>query len=1583
MYTLRRTGGDNSKKILFLRYFLKMKRNDSSNEHFTLSEGGSSSKISIISKFDENKSEKYKKLKALEILSNNRLEKRYNRLVKVIETEKNNYVANQNAKLIQRHWRSACTKRRFYGFLRPFMLIKQKSYSAYFYALLLQIQSRFQKKEGYFEIIKNRIKNLRCYNENLVYFTYEQFRITGLFYVHKPIKPETVVKFALKMYRETMRRVILTWRVNAAKSRNYKKKSLNFQVNYAALKKCKFGLIAVCFDMWRSWASYKGKFMERRESPYPEWNGYLNCKDKINLLIDKGNSYYCRMLKYRAYRSIRNYFVGKMTASRQQDMAYTLRKKQRTRHGFRTWYSSIEKKKETRCHIHNILMKWFRVVQTKKHRQLLYSELKSRHEYFQKRFIVSLLLKNKSIETVFRILSYTKIQKKPSLALFYIHTFRGDDYSASLAKCMYLWAKFCKRRKAWQSFVFGNIQRSSYNITKMKAFNHLAKRTNSLISTSTTFTSPSFQRSTKLLYREIKDEKFVEDPFLLVEGDVAEKINQMEDPDKTQKQQRDLFMEAWQMIDQDLSLFTRVAIINMNNKRRLFQIDKETLSAKMMRKFAESCVLISQLKLASPEMFELMMKSLKTNYENAKINRSRITIRDAIIVKAYKSHDSAIGYNEVEPTFTISDVKILNEINTISEIIVGDWREILPVESFSGTSSDAVDKDSIVQGIRLLHPSDFHTRIGQIHKIIKNDLYRTETAPVDNKSRNILSGRYDTTMSSVETYKRIDNFRENMFQHVRARTRTGIDPLLREKFPNPNRPERLRAEVLSSMHICKNKEDDDDESNDERVKIFLESRSRKSGYFASAPSFSSTLKDMGITVLSSVSEDAEEMLSPRFKLGVFDDSKNHENMPTRGLDSIQESSVEEKGSVIPMNEGIIGVFDSTLFRSLDDSDSLKDPDMNSRYLKFLEILFGEGHSDKVLNDSKLAEMRERIILEYKARKTGGHGGGLDKKLTTRSITPIIEAFRGYIDGGGEETIDYKDYDQQTPADSNSEFLAIYNSRKYRKIPGRKKEDGIDEEDDCSDVFREGLTDDAYLLGNGTDSNAPDRRRGMSKYGGSDDQNSTEVHDGESSLQNERSEERLLSGEFVIDSKEDLYEEEENNMNNCAPGSYIDDVDRKQLSLRAVNKVVRDILRLQVEGKSGENSLDFVDVDNEVSILEVPLLSEVKQKAVTDENISNSMHIKPRRKPVVRVLPRKSDRPIVIKVQREVMTPLMAKALSEEFGFTRLILDNGTTKIIRNRQQAQPIIRRMQTLNPAPQRSSTSEIQMENRVVSFSGASRQVGRNNTGFKSIRVSSSKSRLLASRSAYTLEDTDLSVSQHSSQFTGSHATSGSMNRETTTPTDLKSERDYYEGTRNMIKVLVQHFATSEDNRSLYQEFICNVKLLQVKPSAFKDASSYSRAIKELYKRIKLIYTRFMEINDTSNCMYNILMHTTYFEELIPLLKNVITDQMNQDQRNFDPHRVGKLVQVKQPNSMKPNSTRVSLEDAMNYKLNKESGYRAVAIHYNVKALPEKLDVLMKATTDKDPVRKTVSIRGRPSTTTTSGPRSFLGKCKVRTIS
>jgi len=1242
----------------------------------------------------------------------------YIQLRKNMQIKKNCSEEDIAASVIQRNYRKYRTRSKFIRFLNQYKTMHERTYSPYFYCFALLANLTNENRSRFFNLINRRLIWGRKLSRTHQSVSFSSFNVINQFMIPYTMDEDKLVKFVRIMYAHRIRQMLIEWRIIARKASVKRKKIEGFRLDH--MNRHCFRLIYVPFTLWLRYSKEKHNRKYSPSGSIPEWDNYNLQKKQMLLRKNAASEHYNNRIASRGLYSLRSQVLEKQREQTELENSNIFRLKQNMRFALKGWLKFISKKKDTTNSMKYSLFKWLRVVQVRKHTRLLMNLFKKRHETYQLRLSFGALIKNNVISKVLSINSYIKIYEKPSLALYLVHSLLKDENSAALCKAMNGWIQYVRKRRLWQQFVFSNILKSDYQITKIKTIRAIRHKDMNNLPSQVLF-SKDFRKETIGLYQDIIEQHNEPlRPFLVLGSTLSNIIQSMMAEAKTSYQQRDAFFRSWFIIPQNESLFTRVCILHTLQKSSNSSFEKEPYHKRVKALYEDSVSSLVEMGFGSEDKFLFLLKKISENNLMARSNRNKCQHRNRMIIIAHESHLNALDLQKIHPVFrSINDDQINQKIIEETKDVTSFLKPVIPLTYFVGppnTQNDTFLTDP--KGCKSSMYS-FRKELIELRNKIKTDRIRSEIG-FDTITRfdSLIGGSSQSfAQKNIRTNTRIESYSRNL-EVSKPKPRSGMNDKLNRIFRvTSRRPRVLSKETLESHfgkfvgEIDEKEEEDSKDLSDEEGKPILPTnhsnlsldRSNRSQFFGDMSNFVNVMKTTSMKIFEMSKSfysnnednritDIEEENSSGSRVQSTPDSPRPQDLKKTNsiighpTESIIEQTIKTNGYA----EG----FSDELMQSISQSENPNIPDADSKYKLFLEILFGNASRESTFGP--LNSMKKRLISEFKTRKASMASHGIVTKGITRPVTSLVEKYRDDKDYelSFDESISQRAKIVAKKGSEITEFECKYNSRKFKPFP-RNVDNGENEEDQSEpNSFREDLMENDH----GTAVNVDNNNNG---------ENNDDVPDSD------------------IDAASKT--KPDNNSKKNGMYSFLSSFDSQGVNngsaMNTVNKVVFKILEDYVKDEDGE--IELVDVDKEMPGLDLSKLNtgdgskpsivgprkpgfQRKQRKITHYNNQSS---------------ELGNRARVIPDQKE-FTNSMRAAIKEEELLTKVILDNGKSKTIKSSHQKPNISKPSKSsfkINPLLEINRS--FPLEGQVVSFAGGKRSTGTNSVNFNTVKINQSK--------------------------------------------------------------------------------------------------------------------------------------------------------------------------------------------------------------------------------------------------------------------
>ena len=619
-------------------------------------------------------------------------------------------------------------------------------------------------------------------------------------------------------------------------------------------------------------------------------------------------------------------------------------------------------------------------------------------------------------------------------------------------------------------------------------------------------------------------------------------------------------------------------------------------------------------------------------------------------------------------------------------------------------------------------------------------------------------------------------------------------------------------------------------------------------------------------------------------------NNNSNKVSPKNKKNVAETVIETTSVINSIADG----FNDIVMQSVNQSESIKDPEADSKYKQFLEILFGKNSKDYPSN--ALNTIKRRLLNELRSRKLSMASHGVVIKGINTPVTNVIEKYRDDRDYSPDfdESIEQRAKMVLKKQQDIIEFECKYNSRKYKPIINNILDE--DDEDDDKNSFRDDLMDNDNIINKNTSKDTD-------------------------------------QGEEIPDSEIDPAANNKNENNNNNGKSKFNIISSPYDALKSdhgsamntVNKVVFKILEDYI--KDEDNEMNLVDVEQEMPGLDLSGINEngnQKPKIIGPRKPFNHLKTKKYFK--------KKDlndpnflRSNIIPDQKEI-TPSMLKSIKEEDVFSRLIFDNGKTKNIKSSLYKPTIPKTIKNNNfkISNNYENIKTFPLENQVVSFGGGKRSIGNQSINFTNVRINQSKYHGL------TRPITSIS---NSKPF---------QNKRPSSPLKISLEQ---KNLKFIIGDLVR-LMLETDNEELkhFDTFYRKIRMIKHRPSSSSTNATLNNnkieiEFQEIYPKIQSLYVKHIKQRNTEETSNELIKISNEKPNFTLLLQKEIEKTLN-EQKQFN------LIQNKRK-IINSNSV-FKPEMAINHLdlswIKENPNYNAVAVHFSNNN--NKFDAIIKPT-------------------------------------
>lgn len=1480
----------------------------------------------------------------------------YEQLRKQIQTRRRKTRDDIAAIMIQKTWRMYRVLKRFRSFFSAFLKSRIEKERMYFNIILLNSQVHTVNRNERFSQIQHHStfcpKLLFHYDKA----TTSLYAHTGLYAISRNIDQNKIICFVKKVYAASQRRVIEEWYIAARRIRKDKKACEKFQLDLMSRKR--FGNFYVTFNLWRKWTKIRRCRIDKLTHEIPQWNHHLVILRKMKRLEEKAENQRMKSIKINAVEALRNAVILRRTYKEEMKKAAQSNLTHQMKYALSAWMRYIVQLQNKGSTTRLVFRRWLQAVQRRKHTELILATFNKRHEYYQKRRIMHVFLKNHKVTGVLNLYQYCRIQQKPSQALYFISEIRNDSNTCALTLAFSGWMQHVRRKRRWQHFVFHDKEVSEYDQLKELALNGFRDLSVQPAFVPIVYYSTRFRAQTLRVYKEVMQDKI--DPnkiFLLVTGNMP-KTTYI--PPKNKRQQRKNFFELWRSQKCDMSLFLRLLVLYVTKRKTTSQDTVESYPDQVYLIYKKACQFLNEIKLASDGKFNAAMRAINENNHRAILNRQSCMRRNNLLVLVHETHHDATEYHEIKPVFKSQEQAVITKkIMTTNENMDKTFKPLIPLPML-GTMLEMKNerKFTTVNGCTTPVPV-FSKTIHQIHQTIKKDLIRSEIG-------HEAASRFDRLLAGSTVTSRVAGAKNNTKYEPyfrmkgdpppKPRPSTGIQPKLLGRFPINTRRARViggNENMKSTFQMTQSTDIFNDDEEEEiklaqaamqkSVESFTPEKSQMSMHFKSGlNSFANIMASTSISMFQqSIGENSDAFLEG---IEEIEEVEEEENEKKEEIKEEEKPKIVEEIPTIEFIPGDIDGFDKELMDSVNKSKPIQSPKPSKKYKMFLEILFGKNSREA--NTSTINAMRRKLINEYRTRRPGLAAHGIDTKGITRPVTSLMEKYREDSKISKQESMLFsahlvKKQQSRLVKEELSEFECTYNARRFRKIkdPNAHQQNNQNKDSNQTNDKNEQNEED-----NSDSSGAFSFREDLMEI--DHNEHRINIDDQNQNNENHTNSEEILDSEFDAASVQNTFTKGMINYEYNTATPFSSQGIRLDQPLEKVNKVALKILKNNLKDEGEEGRLVDVDPEEMPSLNLGPIIDGYGHVNMNETEVPHFPYIRGQHPKQVKLKQRKNV-PIVIPDKYEI-TDQIKKRMAEEEKFSRLMYTNGTSTLrtkAREKNQFKPYVppyRLDPNEYPDEDLLGSLNFPLEDQVVSFKSGSRHIGRETTSFMPVRITRSKLHAITKPIANPQQRPQSVITQ---PFTTPQSTKRDYN-------NLKNI------TGDLIKKISMHCQSKEEFEIFRRRMRQIKKINQVEPNADTE-----RKIKasEFYEHISNISSSFSKSKDIEEVTNNLSRAIRDFPQFLPLIiRHIEVAERDQTQKQLA-YEKAQIERGPIDQSYASQYIELSwLDDVDPYK------YEAVAVQYEEgHDEPEKLEAILATTEKKKKDKKSKNREPPPKRT------------------
>lgn len=1426
---------------------------------------------------------------SLGILSKNG-DQEFEKLKKTIINKKKLTESEHAAEIIQRCWRTYKCHKLFSIFMIKYKSLQNRQKIPFFGAWVLStnIFSIDRRK-----LLKKVQRESLLIMPNSIRMSNSEFATTGLLSLSsekgfKQSNTEQLVLFTRSLSIPMLTKIFDLWRIESRKQVH--QKQLQQTSKFEKLKQIHFGNFYVCFKLWFNFTQKHRNKNQSKSNILPQWNHFIQIQEIKKRKIAKADQTYINNLELNAVQALRISVLNAHHRENQIKEADISAKKRLMKRSISAWLRVLVIQTNRLSSMKFTLRRWLQTVMTKKHYEKCLKQFKERSNFLSKQYSFFIFLKNRRISLILKSYTYLKIQQRPSLAIGFISKLIHNDELSALARSFNAWMSFTRKRHNWQQFVFSDIAKSNYAQLQQKGLWAIRQESGSPPLIPISILSKQFQSETLSLYTDVMKDVFSFEnkaPFLMFdESDphAAELKKELVDI-KTKKQARDIFLKAWTNTQHDISLFSRIAILNKVKQKTLKERNEEEYQECVQRIFNAAMGFFIQQGLASERKLREVQDIIKENCRRAYQNRRYCLHRDKFILTAHEAHGEANNLHDLIPKFITRD-----EIQLPSK-----YPDIVPLIPIANLEPGRNDENFtnialfLKKGMKEL-PS-FTPQIIAAREEAEAFAERTEVGrEIANHFDRLLAG-YENGENASKGLKSMIKFEAfSLARKIEAPKKpipkpTGVSPKLLETFPADNRKPRVIKKKTEHFAYNLNESEENLNSAQEeeeireikRLSVLAKKNSSKNimkprpiPKAASSINFVSEITFPSTPNQSNITKEPEEVktilkeMVKKQESELSSDSYEKEDKREPLLIKIKENDNSDSSETLPsplpesppnLNEG----FSDKIMKSANLSAPFENPSIELKYRAFLEILFGKGTKD--IAPSQLQAMRKRLITEMRNRRSSLASHGVETQYVSMPVSGLIEKYReSTIPDKEQITTNYISKDKSKQYDDQSQYITKYCSRKYRRIPSNTNDEDSGSSDD--EKFHEEFQYKTDLI-----SKIQDEDNFQNKELSDDEEYEYEYeyYDEEEEISKKTEKDISNSDQDQSKSNPGEIKKTKRRKRKIAKNSLPSDDKLKNdgTMINTINSIAFSILNDNIMNDSIEANLVETDELDDRPHVDFDSLkdneNENKSKKITHPKIE-----KPKKKPrhfsmkrsTLRISPDYENRPLS-----------ELAALRDGRGLPTLQISGSGNRRIPGIQPYVSEIRIAQTHHKTEQRQlqPLKNFPLEGQVVSFAGHGRQVGTESPNFVKIRIQNLKQRNLT-RPMSSLKNEDLG------EFRGQY---------------VKNEnwRIAHEQTKDILSHMCKLLVEGDSN---FEKFKRKVIMMLKKPSSKSSNNTQPSNLDPpgFYNRLQDIYIKFITSKNNLQCendIYDLVSQNLKYQKLL-LLNCEIAMKLNSNSSDMD---------------------------------------------------------------------------------------------------
>ena len=927
----------------------------------------------------------------------------YEAVRKLIQSRRNQRKIDIEATKIQKTFRMYLVRRKVSRFIQSYKLVRAKHTKVFFYILLLNTKIDTVNRRNVFrDIIAHSLFSKKIYNGYRL-ATNRIYAATGMMATPPFITGNNLAKFVKLCYATKMRNIIIEWHLIARRNKYLNDQAEKFKMD--RMSSLKFGNFYNCFILWKNYTKIqKRKAKEMSSATIPQWQHFMELR-RIKLdLYDKADTQRIKYLKENGIQALRCLVLQRRRNQFIYDQSVQFNTIKRMKLALAAWvkYLIIQQNKSVTMRF--VFRRWLQSVLYKKNLSMLLNSFSKRHEYYQKRQIMSIFLKNRKISHCLNVYQYLRIMKRPSLAIYFLSILRKDIYSEALSHSFNAWVEYVRRRRHWMHFVFQNEELSEYEPKKRAVLALLTNGPPPQI-TPISLYSGRFKNETVMMYQNVMKESVDQNKvYIIVNGETPDEIKKKAASTRSRVEQRKIFFKLWLAQKNNMSLLMRSAIIYYAKMKSQKMKDSETEPEQCYRQYRKVIAFLASMNLASDGKFEAARKSIHENYKRSLQNRKRCEHRDNLIILSHDSHNDATDLHNIKERFKVDETTLKSRtIQEAADYLQDSFQPLIQLTELGKILEQPNENKFIVVRGCTSKISTFKDIIHECHTKIQNDKARSEIGhDVATKFDRLLTAHDTTTHVSrnqAQSNSRIETFSKYKGEYSpKYQQPSGINNKLAAKFPLQNRKAQVignetdQFEFLNSHHPEEEETFDSNLLSENRSAMFYGSSS--SAFYNGLSSLSSLMQNTSLNIFHSMAEQSNEHILSNIneeisQLQGIDESDNIIELPIKR--EIPKAADVEPIKANEIDYTLIDGFDKATMLSLKQIKDMKSPRPDEKYRLFLEILFGKA--GRAVNNSQINNLRRKILEEYNFRKTTKRTTGIEIKGSARPVSALIESYR--------------------------------------------------------------------------------------------------------------------------------------------------------------------------------------------------------------------------------------------------------------------------------------------------------------------------------------------------------------------------------------------------------------------------------------------------------------------------------------------------------------------------------------------------------------------------------------------------------------